>query len=84
MSKPVLQKTVDDFLAAPLLSILPTIGDISRLESYSTAFFARYEQVRELAKKAAQDNAQEAAVYESEARMLRAVLEWLGTIKVEE
>ncbi len=69
----------DAFSIAPLLSLLPITGSISKLESYSSALFARFDQVsslREGAKGAGETDLE--LRYGVEEAMLRQVLDWLA------
>lgn len=67
------------FSLAPLLTLLPVCGDISKLDPYASAFFARYDQVQGLRETASSsgDNDTEKR-YASEEAMLRQVLDWLA------
>lgn len=79
MAKQSLLSQSDSFSAAPLLSLLPVAGDIARLESYISAFYARFEQVEGLKKsEAAKDDRLFEQRCVAESGMLRAVLDWLA------
>lgn len=69
----------DAFSLSPLLSLLPVEGDIRELQQYSSALFARFEQVLELRKSAEETHRiDEAQTYKVEETMLRSILEWLA------
>lgn len=79
MAKNSLLSPSDSFSAAPLLSLLPVVGDIAKLEGYISAFYARFEQVEGLKKSEAARNDR---LFEqqcvAESSMLRAILDWLA------
>ena len=67
--------------ASPLLSLLPSLGDVSQLEKYSASFFARLEKVEGLKESATQeqvegeDREMERSL-DLEIEMLKEVLAW--------
>lgn len=69
----------DAFSIAPLLTLLPVAGEVSKLEPYASAFFARYDQVKSLRHFAetSGDSVMEQR-YAVEEAMLRQVLDWLA------
>ena len=67
----------DPFSMLPLLSILPSVGKIQRLESFSSSLFARYESVSGVTKGSAEINRDLAQRIGAEEGMLRLVLDWL-------
>jgi hypothetical protein len=70
----------DPFSLSPMLALLPPGGEMRKLESLTSFFYARYE--KELAIKRATDRSNEEnegrRVVTAELAMLRAVLECLG------
>lgn len=68
----------DPFSLSPLLSLLPSCGSISRLESLVPSLFARHEKVVSL-KEQAQSKESERR-FSLEEAMLRQILDWL-TVK---
>jgi hypothetical protein len=72
----------EPFSLSPLLSLLPTLGSVSRLELLVSALFARYESVGGL--DASIDVPEQRARVVSEAAMLRQILDWLAVQPTEE
>jgi hypothetical protein len=68
--------TPDPFSLSPLLSVLPALGNVSRLESLVTSLFARYESVE--AQREHTDVVETRTKLASEAAMLRQILDWLA------
>jgi len=73
VSKRSLFSPPDDFSISPLLSLLPTRGDVNRLSSLNASLFARHEKVVNSTSRGGEDSKRIA----SEEAMLRQVLEWL-------
>ena len=68
----------DPFSLSPLLSLLPSLGSVTRLELLVSSLFARYESfVRSEAGDAVETTEQRARSV-SEAAMLRQILDWLA------
>jgi len=66
----------ESFSLSPLLSVLPSVGNVSRLESLVSSLFARFEAVEALRE---QTETQEARTkLTNEAAMLRQILDWLA------
>jgi len=66
----------DPFSLSPLLSLLPSLGKISRLEGLVSALFARSEKVAALRAQAeSKDQERRFAVEEA---MLRQILDWMA------
>lgn len=76
MKKP-LYSPPDPFSMLPLLSILPSVGKIQRLESFTSSLFARYESVSNVTKGSVEINRELAQRIGAEEGMLRLVLDWL-------
>ena len=72
----------EPFSLSPLLSLLPTLGSVSRLELLVSSLFARYESVEAL--KDSVSAAEQQARVASEAAMLRQILDWLAVQPKEE
>ncbi len=72
----------EPFSLSPLLSLLPTLGSVSRLELLVSALFARYESVEGL--ETAIESPEHRARVMSEAAMLRQILDWLAVQPTEE
>jgi hypothetical protein len=68
--------TPDPFSLSPLLSVLPSVGNVSRLESLVSSLFARFESVEALREHTETPEAR--AKLTSEAAMLRHILDWLA------
>jgi hypothetical protein len=68
--------TPDPFSLSPLLSVLPSIGNVSRLESLVSSLFARFEAVETLREHT--ELPESRAKLASEAAMLRQILDWLA------
>ena len=66
----------DPFSLSPLLSLLPSLGKISRLEALVSSLFARSEKVSAL-RAQAESREQERRIAAEEA-MLRQILDWLA------
>lgn len=72
----------DSFSLSPLLSLLPSLGSVPRLEMLMSSLFARSETAQSL-----RENAESSEVrtrYASEAEMLRHILDWLSPQSNEE
>ena len=69
----------DAFSIVPLLTLLPVSGNISKLDSYSSALFARYDQVTAQREAAQSTGDTELELrYAAEEGMLRQLLDWLA------
>ncbi len=69
----------DNFTASPLLSLVPSLGKVNRLHSYTSSIYARYEKVMELSKELqGSDETEAKRRCQAEENMLREVLEWLA------
>lgn len=68
--------TPEPFSLSPLVSVLPAVGNVSRLESLVSSLFARYETVDELREDAGTPEVR--TKLSSEAAMLRQILDWLA------
>jgi hypothetical protein len=66
----------DSFSLSPLLSLLPEGGDLYRLETLVSAFYARQEKVEALRGDAPDRESERRCAVE--ASMLRQILEWLA------
>ena len=73
----------DSFSLLPLVSLLPVLGKISKLESLTSSFYARYEKVKLLQSELNAGEGQNKSLregvrrYSAEEAMLRQVLDWL-------
>lgn len=72
----------EPFSLSPLLSLLPSLGSVSRLELLVSALFARYESVEGL--ETSIESPEHRARVVSEAAMLRQILDWLAVQPTEE
>lgn len=70
----------DQFSLSPLLSLLPMVGEVGRLDTFTSSIFARYEKVTELLRAAKDSNQDRDALrrFTAEEAMLKAVLDWLA------
>lgn len=66
----------DSFSLSPLLSLLPEGGDLYRLETLVSAFYARQEKVEALWNEAPDRESERRCALE--AGMLRQILEWFA------
>lgn len=76
----------EPFTLSPMLSLLPVLSNVGKLESLKASLFARYEKVTALRKSAADSGAgdiESRRKIETEGNMLFQVLEWLD-LKPEE
>jgi hypothetical protein len=71
----------ESFSLSPLVSILPSVGSLTRLEGLVSSIFARYESVEAL--RDASDDPELLERYGLELAMLRQILDWLA-VKPEE
>ena len=72
--------------ASPMLSLLPSLGQVSELERYSASFFARLEKVEALRESSDSDDADSEELSQSldkEFEMLKEVLAWTSGRKEE-
>ena len=68
--------TPEPFSLSPLVSVLPTVGNVSRLERLVSSLFARYETVDALREDTETPEARTKLT--NEAAMLRQILDWLA------
>lgn len=69
----------DGFTSSPLLALVPSLGKVNRLHSYTSSIYARYEKVSEIAKELlSSDDVEAKRRCQAEENMLREVLEWLA------
>jgi hypothetical protein len=68
--------TPNPFSLSPLLSVLPSVGNVSRLENLVPSLFARFESVQALREHNEDPNIR--AKLMNEAAMLRQILDWLA------
>lgn len=68
--------TPEPFSLSPLLAVLPTLGNVSRLESLVSSLFARFESVEALREHAELPELRSKLT--NEAAMLRQILDWLA------
>ncbi len=66
----------DPFSLSPLLSLLPSLGSVPRLEMLMSSLFARSETAESLRENAESNEVR--SRYVSEAAMLRHILDWLS------
>lgn len=64
------------FSISPLASLLPSLGNLSRLDSLVSSLFARFEAVE--ARREHVDSQEQRAQLAAEAAMLRQILDWLA------
>ena len=72
--------------ASPMLSLLPSLGEVSELERYSASFFARLEKVEALKASSEEGDVDESGMQQSldkEVEMLKEVLAWTSGRKEE-
>jgi hypothetical protein len=72
----------DPFSLSPLLSLLPSLGSVPRLEMLMSSLFARSETAESLRENAESNEVR--SRYVSEAAMLRHILDWLSPQPSEE
>lgn len=65
----------ESFSLSPLLSLLPSMGSVARLETLVSSLFARYESVEGLIQGA--EGAQQRQRLMKESAMLKQILDWL-------
>jgi hypothetical protein len=65
----------ESFSLSPLLSLLPNLGSVARLEGLVSSLFARYESVGALL--AGAETTELRTRLEHESAMLRQILDWL-------
>ena len=71
----------ESFSLSPLVSLLPSVGSLTRLEGLVSSIFARYESVEALRDSSASPELRDR--YALELAMLRQILDWLA-VKPEE
>lgn len=69
-------RTPEPFSLSPLLSLLPVMGNVARLESLVSSLFVRHETVEEL--RTAISVPEVEARLNAESAMLRQILDWLS------
>jgi hypothetical protein len=64
----------------PLMSLLPTLGNVQKLHELTSSLFARHERVRQILRDLELGEAplELRRPYGAEEKMLKQVLEWLG------
>ena len=62
----------DIFNKAPLMVLMPKMGDISKLEELYNSFFARYEALKNEREKTSK------FVDDGEEKMLRTIISWIS------
>lgn len=65
----------DSFSLSPLLSLLPSLGSVARLEELVSSLFARFESVE--AQRGNVESAELREQLERESAMLKQILDWL-------
>lgn len=65
----------EPFSLSPLLALLPTVGEVGRLESLVSSLYARQEKVDALKAEASDKEVERR--YAAELAMLRQILEWV-------
>ena len=69
----------DPFSLSPMLSLLPVGGNLSKLESFTSSLFARYEKVMSLLESEQISSGTESHQrLIAEQNMLKQVLDWLN------
>jgi len=76
MKLPSIRKT-DPFVQAPLVTLLPTLGNLETLTGLKTFLFARYEKVEALRQAALAREDRVPEQTQAEVDMLTEVLDWL-------
>jgi hypothetical protein len=71
----------EPFSLSPLLSLLPAVGSVARLEGLVSSLFARFEAVEALREGA--DSEDVRARLTQESAMLRQILDWLAVSPTE-
>jgi hypothetical protein len=66
----------ESFSLAPLLSLLPNLGSVARLEDLVSSLFARYESVEAL-RQTADPSDSRGGQLALESAMLKSILDWL-------
>ena len=66
----------EPFSLSPLLALLPTVGEVGRLESLVSSLYARQEKVDALKAEASDKEVERR--YAAELAMLRQILEWVA------
>jgi hypothetical protein len=69
----------EEFVSAPLLCMVPIVGDVTRLEGFTTSLYARYEKISLIVSEM-ERAPQVSAVgrFNAEREMLREILDWLA------
>ena len=67
----------DEFSLSPLLALLPWRGDLARLESLTSSFYARFEKVEKLLAESDEESELRRR-HSAEHAMLKQVLDWLS------
>lgn len=71
----------EPFSLSPLLSLLPSMGSVARLEVFVSSLFARFEAVEALREGSESDEVRNRLTQES--AMLRQILDWLAVSPTE-
>ena len=85
MTKSSFSLKPDEFSSAPILCLLPSVGDSNKLASFSSSMFARFEKLNQVVKELSHDRS--SVVLErfiDERDMLKEVLDWLKGSSAEE
>ena len=71
--------TPEEFSSVPLLTLVPCVGSVTKLDSVTSALFARYQKIiRMIRESERSDQTPAIARFTRERGMLREVLEWLS------
>jgi hypothetical protein len=70
---------IDEFQIAPLLSLLPVAGNVSKLAKYTSSLYVRYEKIDQICRELQSNNGRNEGGqrFFEELEMLREVLNWL-------
>lgn len=68
----------EDFALSPLLSLLPVLGKVGKLESLTSSLFARHEKVSALQREIGDEDRDAQRRFLAEGAMLKQVLDWLA------
>ena len=67
----------DPYLRAPLIALLPVLGNLSKLEGFTSSLYARFEKVKALYEGCPEESPQFRKL-SAEIGMLTQVLDWLS------
>ena len=70
-------KKNDDFTASPMLTLLPVLSQVNKLEELTNFFYARYEKIAAM-KGGLESQSASSTHFNAELAMLKEVLHWLG------